>query len=92
MTDCVAVVIPATSHATRKLGITKSAMGLHQLANPGHKLMVGRVAARKTQEPSSISDRIVQIGRRFSPSQRMREIGAAECDHASASKGWIPPS
>jgi Protein of unknown function (DUF3050) len=54
---------------------THSAMGLHQLANPGHKLMVGRVAARKTQEPSSKPDRIVQIGTRFSPSLRMRKIG-----------------
>jgi hypothetical protein len=46
-------------HATDDFGITKNATRLDELANPDHKLMDGRVAARKTEKLSSKSERIV---------------------------------
>jgi hypothetical protein len=62
-------------YTTRDLGISKSATRLDELANPDHEFVDGRVTARKAQKPSSKSERIGQIGGRFSPGPRIRKIG-----------------
>ena len=68
------------------VAITKSAARLDELANPDHKLMDGRVAARKAESPLPNRSELSRSAG-GSPQVRGRtKSGTADCDHASSIK------